>query len=69
MKVGPIVGVGAGPFWIAINLSEKPLVAAGVDDELPPPEQLRKLAAKTKNTTGANTSHLSHRDINIEPIS
>ena len=70
VNVGPIVGVGAGPFWIVKARIENPEVGDAVAVELPPPpEQLKKLAAKTNNTTGATTSHLSHRDINIEPFS
>jgi hypothetical protein len=70
VKVGPIVGVGGGPFSIVKARIENPVVGDAVAVELPPPpEQLKKLAAKTNNTTGATTSHLSHRDINIEPTS
>ena len=70
VKVGPIVGVGGGPFWSVNARIENPEVGDAVAVELPPPpEQLKKLAAKTNTTTGATTSHLSHRDINIEPTS
>jgi hypothetical protein len=66
VDVGVKEGVAGAPFWICIAASEKPgaLVAVGVP--LLPPPQLRRIAPKTKNTTGVTTSHLSHRD-NIKP--
>jgi hypothetical protein len=66
--VGTNVGDGGGPSEMVKDSSEKPAVGVGVAaDEPLPPEQLRKIAPKTNNTTGEITSHLSHRDINIEP--
>lgn len=60
---GVNVGVGGAPFPIVIASSEKPAVRVGVAVLLPlPPLQLRRIAPKTNNTTGATTSHLSHRD-------
>ncbi len=61
VEVGKNVGVGAGPFEIVMDSSAKP----GPDEvvELPPlPPQLSIVAPDTNNTTGAITSHLSHRD-------
>ena len=61
------VGDGGGPFEIvrAWSLKPGPVVVVVEVEELPP-VQLRKIAPKTNNTTGETTSHLSHRDINIE---
>jgi hypothetical protein len=67
VAVGVNVGVGGGPFAITIDSREKP--GAGVmtgPPPPPPPVQLSRIAPKTNNTTGATTSHLSHRD-NIKP--
>ncbi len=62
------VGDGGGPSDMVRDSSLKPGlgVAVAVVEPLPP-LQLRKIAPKTNNTTGETTSHLSHRDINIEP--
>jgi hypothetical protein len=64
---GVNVGDGAGPSDRVNDWSTKPGPAVGVGDEEPLlPEQLRNIAPKTNNKTGAITSHLSHRDFNIE---
>ena len=60
------VGDGGGPFEIFRAWSLKPGPVVVVEVEELPPVQLRKIAPKTNNTTGETTSHLSHRDINIE---
>lgn len=68
LEVGTNVGVGAGPSEMVKTLSGSPGFGVGVATADPlPPEQLRKIAPKTNNTTGEITSHLSHRDINIKP--
>ena len=67
VAVGVNVAVGGGPSAITMDSSEKP--GAGVMTGPPPllpPVQLSRIAPKTNNTTGATTSHLSHRD-NIKP--
>jgi hypothetical protein len=67
VTVGVNVAVGGGPFAITMDSSEKP--GAGVMTGPPPllpPVQLSRIAPKPNNTTGATTSHLSHRD-NIKP--
>ncbi|MFZ0246887.1 hypothetical protein [Candidatus Binatus sp.] len=59
--VGVNVGEAGGPFAIVMDSSAKP--GAGVGEEPPPPPpQLSIIAPKTNNTTGATTSHLSHRE-------
>jgi hypothetical protein len=60
------VGDGGGPSEIVRAWSLKPGPEVVVEVEELPPVQLRKIAPKTNNTTGETTSHLSHRDINIE---
>ena len=62
VDVGVKLGVGGGPFWIDITSSEKPGAQVGVAPPPLLPPQLRRIAPKTKNTTGVTTSHLSHRD-------
>jgi hypothetical protein len=64
--VGVNVGVGGAPFAIVMDWSVNP--GDGVAEVLPPPPppQLSRIAPNTNNTTGATTSHLSHRD-NIKP--
>ena len=59
---GVKVGAGGEPVEIVIACSEKPGALVGVGPPLLPPPQLRRIAPKTKNTTGVTTSHLSHRD-------
>jgi hypothetical protein len=67
VAVGVKLGVGGAPFAMVIAVSEKPGDGDGVGVALLlPPPQLRRIAPKTNNTTGATTSHLSHRD-NIKP--
>jgi hypothetical protein len=60
--VGSNVGVGSGPSEIVIEVSESPGVGVAVALLPPPPLQLSKIAPKTRSTTGATTSQLSHRD-------
>ena len=55
------VGVAGGPFAIVMIVSAKPGPGVGVAPP-PPPPQLSIIAPKTNNTTGATTSHLSHRE-------
>jgi hypothetical protein len=62
VAVGVKVGEGGAPVEIVIACSEKPGALVGVGPPLLPPPQLRRIAPKTKNTTGVTTSHLSHRD-------
>ena len=60
---GVKVGVAGEPFERVIASREKPAVRVGVGAVLlllPP--QLRRITPRTNNTTGATTSHLSHRD-------
>jgi len=59
--VGVNVGVAGGPFAIVMEVSAKPGPGGGVAPP-PPPPQLSIIAPKTNNTTGATTSHLSHRE-------
>jgi len=61
VEVGKNVGVGAGPLERVIVSSAKPGPEVVVVLP-PPPPQLSMIAPKTNNTTGATTSHLSHRD-------
>ncbi len=60
--VGKNVGVGAGPCEITIDSSPNPGEGVGKTLVLLLPPQLSMIAPKTNNTTGATTSHLSHRD-------
>ncbi len=62
VEVGVNVGEAGGPFAIVMASSAKPGPAVAVGAPLPPPLQLSRIAPKTNNTTGATTSHLSHRD-------
>ena len=62
VAVGVKVGEGGAPVEIVIACSEKPGTLVGAAPPLLPPPQLRRIAPKTKNTTGVTTSHLSHRD-------
>jgi hypothetical protein len=59
-------GVVGGPLAIVMAWSEKPTPGVEVVPLLLPPPQLSRIAPNTNNTTGATTSHLSHRD-NIKP--
>jgi len=59
-------GVAGGPSAIVMAWSEKPGPGVAEVPLLLPPPQLSRIAPKTNNTTGATTSHLSHRD-NIKP--
>src|ERR1019366_348846 len=68
VNVGVTVGLGVlleggGPSAIVMESSEKPGPGVAVDVPPPPlPLQLSIIAPKTNNTTGATTSHLSHRE-------
>ena len=65
--VGVGICGGGDPSDIVRDLSLKPGLGVAVALVEPlPPVQLRKIAPETNNTTGETTSHLSHRDINIE---
>ena len=59
--VGVNVGEAGGPFAIVMDSSAKPGPGVG-EVPPPPPPQLSIIAPKTNNTTGATTSHLSHRE-------
>ena len=63
VEVAENVGEGGGPSAIVMESSEKPGPGVAVDVPPPPlPLQLSIIAPKTNNTTGATTSHLSHRE-------
>ena len=62
LAVGVADIVGEGGTSIEIATSAKPGVGLAVALPLLPPLQLNRIAPKTKNTTGATTSHLSHRN-------
>jgi hypothetical protein len=63
VEVAENVGEGGAPPAIVMDSSEKPGPGVAVDVPPPPPPlQLSIIAPKTNNTTGATTSHLSHRE-------
>jgi hypothetical protein len=62
VEVAENVGEGGAPSAIVMDSSEKPGPEVAVDVPPPPPLQLSIIAPKTNNTTGATTSHLSHRE-------
>ena len=60
--VGVNVGEAGGPFAMVMESSAKPGPGVPRGAPPPPPLQLSIIAPKTNNTTGATTSHLSHRE-------